>query len=207
MLKRSDERTLVLIDEIIVGTNPRQGAALAQAILEEMVRTGSRIIVSTHYSELKELASAESAFRNRLGIIRPGHPAAHLPASSWDFPASATPWRSPAITACPKMFFSAPCELIDSRDLSVEAMLEETQRFRQEMEEERTRLRAGEEENSRKKALLEEQERRIKAQLQEIREGRGMDFLAELEEHRKEVARHIHSLQTADLREAGDIQA
>jgi len=40
MMERADGRALLLIDEIVVGTNPRQGAALAQAILEKMIKTG-----------------------------------------------------------------------------------------------------------------------------------------------------------------------
>ncbi|PKL15093.1 MAG: hypothetical protein CVV49_21990 [Spirochaetae bacterium HGW-Spirochaetae-5] len=64
ILKQADERTLVIIDEIIVGTNPRQGAALSQSILEYMIDTGSRIVVTTHYTELKELAVNDSRFRN-----------------------------------------------------------------------------------------------------------------------------------------------
>jgi DNA mismatch repair protein MutS2 len=64
ILKKADSRTLVIIDEIIVGTNPRQGAALSQAILEEMINTGSRIIVSTHYTELKQLPASDRRFQN-----------------------------------------------------------------------------------------------------------------------------------------------
>ena len=64
MLSGADEKTLVIIDEIIVGTNPRQGAALAQAILESLIETGSIIVVTTHYSELKELPAIDARFQN-----------------------------------------------------------------------------------------------------------------------------------------------
>jgi DNA mismatch repair protein MutS2 len=50
-------RTLALFDEIAVGTDPEQGAALAEAILFELVRRGATILVTTHYDRLKLLAT------------------------------------------------------------------------------------------------------------------------------------------------------
>lgn len=54
---------LVLLDEIGTGTDPAQGAALAQAVLEELVSLGSRVIVTTHYQRIKELAAHDPRFR------------------------------------------------------------------------------------------------------------------------------------------------
>eukprot|EP01035_Chromulina_nebulosa_P019183 gene19183-25029_t len=50
------------IDEIGTGTDPAQGAALAQAILEELVNLNARVIVTTHYNRIKELASKDHRF-------------------------------------------------------------------------------------------------------------------------------------------------
>ncbi|HEY1100444.1 MAG TPA: hypothetical protein VGF99_16005, partial [Myxococcota bacterium] len=53
---------LVLLDELMSGTDPAQGAALAQALLEDIVDAhGDRVsvIVTTHYDRLKALALAE----------------------------------------------------------------------------------------------------------------------------------------------------
>jgi DNA mismatch repair protein MutS2 len=55
-------RCLVLLDEIGTGTDPAQGAALAQAVLEELVQLGSRLIVTTHYQRIKELAAHDCRF-------------------------------------------------------------------------------------------------------------------------------------------------
>src|SRR5262249_51185563 len=41
--------TLLLVDEIAVGTDPEQGAALAQAVLEALAARGVTAIVTTHY--------------------------------------------------------------------------------------------------------------------------------------------------------------
>lgn len=56
--------TLLLIDEICVGTEPEQGAALAQAVLEAFATTGMCGIVTTHYERLKVLAAEHESFSN-----------------------------------------------------------------------------------------------------------------------------------------------
>ncbi|HEY3806404.1 MAG TPA: Smr/MutS family protein [Kofleriaceae bacterium] len=55
---------LVLIDEIAVGTDPDQGAALAQATLEAVAAKGATSIVTTHYERLKTLGSSDARFAN-----------------------------------------------------------------------------------------------------------------------------------------------
>lgn len=49
--------TLVLLDEVAVGTDPEQGAALAEAILTRLVDRGATLIATTHYERLKLLAA------------------------------------------------------------------------------------------------------------------------------------------------------
>ena len=70
-LDASDGRTLVLLDEIIVGTDPTEGAALSQAVLEALVSRGARVIVTTHYSGLKEFAARHPRFENASMEIDP----------------------------------------------------------------------------------------------------------------------------------------
>jgi len=59
---RSD--TLVLLDEIAVGTDPGEGAALAQAMLEGFAGTGARVVVTTHYGRLKTMPLQDERFVN-----------------------------------------------------------------------------------------------------------------------------------------------
>src|SRR5215472_15132209 len=56
--------SLVLIDEIAADTNPREGAALAIAVLEELIARGAVVLVTTHLEELKSLAHADGRFMN-----------------------------------------------------------------------------------------------------------------------------------------------
>jgi DNA mismatch repair protein MutS2 len=63
-VERADERTLVLLDEVAVGTDPEQGAALAQALLEALADRGASGIVTTHYERLKALPPHDERFAN-----------------------------------------------------------------------------------------------------------------------------------------------
>lgn len=64
ILRRSGENSLVLLDEIGVGTDPVEGIALARALLEELNKRSSRTIATTHYSQLKGLAREGNGFVN-----------------------------------------------------------------------------------------------------------------------------------------------
>lgn len=55
---------LLLIDEIAAGTDPVQGAAIAQAVLEALVEAGATVLVTTHYDRLKALAERDPRFEN-----------------------------------------------------------------------------------------------------------------------------------------------
>lgn len=59
-----DNSSLVLIDEIGAGTDPDEGSALARAIMEKLLDKGSKGIVTTHYSSLKEYAYVEKRISN-----------------------------------------------------------------------------------------------------------------------------------------------
>ena len=58
ILESASERSLVLLDELAAGTDPEEGSALAQALLDRLVRQARLTVVTTHYAELKEWASA-----------------------------------------------------------------------------------------------------------------------------------------------------
>ena len=60
---------LVLIDEIAADTDPREGAAIATAVLEDLLGRGAIVLVTTHLEELKALAHLDSRFVNaRVGF-------------------------------------------------------------------------------------------------------------------------------------------
>jgi DNA mismatch repair protein MutS2 len=55
---------LILLDEVGAGTDPAEGASLAQSILQELSDRGGAILASTHYGELKAFAYSTEGFQN-----------------------------------------------------------------------------------------------------------------------------------------------
>ncbi|MBR5000881.1 MAG: endonuclease MutS2, partial [Firmicutes bacterium] len=64
IVKESDDRTLVLLDELCAGTDPTEGAALAIAILGDLQSRGAAIAGTTHYTELKKYALSTAGVQN-----------------------------------------------------------------------------------------------------------------------------------------------
>jgi DNA mismatch repair protein MutS2 len=64
ILRSARERSLVLVDELASGTDPVEGSALAQALLRRLASQARLTVVTTHYPELKEWASASEGVAN-----------------------------------------------------------------------------------------------------------------------------------------------
>ena len=83
--------TLVLLDELGAGTDPTEGSALAQSLLDHFIRSGSLVVATTHYAELKTYAHNEPGARNAsvdfdLATLRPTyHLSLGLPGTSQAF--------------------------------------------------------------------------------------------------------------------------
>jgi len=56
ILEKSNRKTLVLLDEIGSGTDPKLGGAIAEGILNSLIFKGVYGVVTTHYSQLKAFA-------------------------------------------------------------------------------------------------------------------------------------------------------
>lgn len=62
--QEADDSTLVLLDELGSGTDPIEGAALAEAIVDRLKAQGAKLMVTTHYQELKLYATQEPDVEN-----------------------------------------------------------------------------------------------------------------------------------------------
>jgi DNA mismatch repair protein MutS2 len=64
ILRAGSGVALVLLDELMAGTNPEQGAALARATAEALAERGAVGVITTHYDSLKALAEGDARFVN-----------------------------------------------------------------------------------------------------------------------------------------------
>jgi DNA mismatch repair protein MutS2 len=64
ILSVADQETLVLLDEAGTGTDPAEGAALAQAVLDQLCRQGAKTMLTTHLGQLKHFAHATEGVEN-----------------------------------------------------------------------------------------------------------------------------------------------
>ena len=56
--------TLILLDELGAGTDPTEGSALAQSLLDHFIRSGALVAATTHYAEIKVYAHEAPQARN-----------------------------------------------------------------------------------------------------------------------------------------------
>ena len=64
IVEHAGPNTLVLLDELGAGTDPTEGSALAQALLDHFIRSGALVAATTHYAEIKVYAHETPAARN-----------------------------------------------------------------------------------------------------------------------------------------------
>ena len=64
ILGKVERDDLLLLDELGAGTDPEEGAALAMAILEQLLKIKTTVMATTHYSELKTFAFSRDGIEN-----------------------------------------------------------------------------------------------------------------------------------------------
>ncbi|MBU3092797.1 endonuclease MutS2 [Clostridium sp. CM028] len=64
IIEKADIKSLALFDELGAGTDPTEGAALAVSILENLRARGTKVVATTHYSELKGYALKTTGVEN-----------------------------------------------------------------------------------------------------------------------------------------------
>jgi DNA mismatch repair protein MutS2 len=189
--------SLVLLDEIGTGTDPAQGAALAQAVLEELIDLGTRVIVTTHYQRIKELAAEDERFQIAAMEFIDNRPTYRLRVGSVGESYALEAGRRMRL---PENVLERANLLLDDesrRILALQKRLEEeTDRARQrqlELEAALRDLTGRETAIERSKALLEEQ-------IKKLREGKTEEFLVDLRAKEKDLDGLIKKAQDAAMK-------
>jgi len=131
--------SLVVLDEIGVGTDPGEGAALAQAILEALAERGARVVATTHYNLLKEMADVEDGFCNASVEFDPDTLAPtyrlHIGA-----PGSSSATAVAARMGMPNAVLERANRLLEREDRQLDRMLSELAHSRAALDEEQRRV-------------------------------------------------------------------
>ncbi len=64
ILRKVNRDSLVIMDELGSGTDPAEGMGIATTILEELRKSGTNFLVTTHYPEIKEYAKKQEGIIN-----------------------------------------------------------------------------------------------------------------------------------------------
>lgn len=171
-LARATRSTLFLLDELGGGTDPAEGAALGDAILEHLHEHGVSTLASTHLGQLKEFAfrhpRAENAHvefdletlapRYRLVIGAPGESRALAVARRLEFPEALVARAEGRLVQRPDEARELMARVRDVRVAS--------ERLRSEAETRLSELEAGIREHEARLASLAERERALEAEAQ-----------------------------------------
>ena len=220
IMEQVGPRSLVLFDELGVGTDPVEGAALAVSVIESVREKGAMCAATTHYAELKIYALDTPGVRNascefdvetlkptyKLVIGTPGRSNAFAISSKLGLSPEIVR-RAEALVSSDNRRFEDVIEKLDQNRIQMEKeraeaeeLRSEYERFKREAEKEiRAKLAKADKEladASAKAAALVESAKLssdfVLAELDKVRRQRESQNLgAELERTRREIRQHL----------------
>lgn len=165
MLAGASPETLILIDEFGGGTEPTIGGAIAEAMLERFVESGTYGIVTTHYTNIKYFASNHQGVANgaMLFDVQNIRPLFRLEMGE---PGSSFAIEIARKIGLPEQIIRSASEKVGTEVMSLERQLREVARSRNYWEQKRERIRIAD-------RRVEEMESEYAARLAGLKEERA----------------------------------
>lgn len=208
IIGKSDKRSLILLDELGSGTDPVEGAALAVSVIERLRSSGAKMMITTHYQELKIYAIETPDIQNASCEfdITTLSPTYRLVTGS--------PGKSNAFAICsrlgmPEDVISEAKELVSTENMRFEKVIEELEASRKELErqnEEVRKLKQQAKENAEKlEKELEEIEKFRETELEKAR-SISMNIIENTKVKSNELLDELQSIRKQkDKKKFGDM--
>ncbi|PYI53149.1 endonuclease MutS2 [Paenibacillus flagellatus] len=205
ILKGMTPKSLVLLDELGAGTDPSEGSALAIAILEYIHRIGSRVVATTHYSELKAYAF------ERKGVINASMEFNVQTLSPTYRLLVGVPGRSNAFAIAERLGLPRPIlEMarghVDEDDRRVESMIASLETNRAAAEAERLSAEKLRAEVERLRAQLEDEREKLREQRDKLMAKAESEAREAVAKARQEADEVIRELRRLALEERGAVK-
>jgi DNA mismatch repair protein MutS2 len=200
LLELAGPNTLLLLDEIAVGTDPAQGAALARAVLEALLERSARLVVTTHYAELKSLGLVDQRFQVAAVQYLEGRPTYRVEVG--------IPGSSHALAIAGRLGLSAAIlerasELLDSGNRVLDEALSALEQQGGRIQAKAAELDRQEAAFKQRIAVLEIREQRLSERAARLEEEFLKELKNRLKEKEEEVRQLVASLQqNPEMRQA-----
>ncbi len=191
-LVRAD--SLVLLDELVVGTDPREGEALAMAILEYLADRAGLTAVTTHYERLKLLPMEDHRFENlSVGF----DPETLAPTFELELgtPGRSSPLDVAARLEIPEVVLARARSHLAGEGPDLQAALRALEQAKLEVERERLRMEAERKEAEAARRAARREEAMWRAKREELLHRGRDEALTALARARQQVTDAVRALQ------------
>lgn len=193
----ANDKSLVILDELGAGTDPTEGAALAMAILNYLYKKGSKVLATTHYSELKAFAFSTEGVENAsmefdLVTLSPTYK------MTIGIPGKSNAFEIAKRLGLKEEVVNLAKGLLAEENLKLEDLLTHIEQEKSKAESETEELKELKAEYARKLEKLEEEQQKLKMQEEKILESARKKARLMLDKTEREAEQIIRSLKEAE---------